>query len=51
LSCTPVAMLGEEVVGVLDGTKLGLTFHPELTIDRRFHRWLLHQAGQSKEGK
>ncbi len=51
LSCTPVAMLGEEVVGVLDGTKLGLTFHPELTIDRRFHRWLLHQAGQSKEVK
>ena len=49
VSCTPVAMLGKEVVGVLDGMRLGLTFHPELTIDRRFHRWLLHQANESKE--
>ncbi|MCH1540876.1 MAG: hypothetical protein L7S56_05520 [Candidatus Poseidonia sp.] len=44
LQCTPIAMLGEEVVGVLDGSRLGLTFHPELTLDRRFHRWLLSEA-------
>ena len=30
-----------EVVGVLDGARMALTFHPELTTDRRFHRWLL----------
>jgi glutamine amidotransferase PdxT len=23
---------------------LALTFHPELTTDRRFHRWLLAEA-------
>lgn len=44
IQCTPIAHLGEEVVGVLDGKKLGVTFHPELTMDRRFHRWLLHEA-------
>ncbi len=44
VQCTPIAHLGEEVVGVLDGKKLGVTFHPELTMDRRFHRWLLHEA-------
>ena len=51
LSCTPVAMLGDEIVGVLDGMRLGLTFHPELTLDRRFHRWLLSQAQHTKEGQ
>ena len=49
VECTPVAHLGEEVVGVLDGKKLGVTFHPELTLDRRFHRWLLHEAKNTKE--
>jgi len=44
IECTPVASLGEEVVGVLDGPRLALTFHPELTGDYRFHRWLLNQA-------
>ena len=48
ISCTPVAMLGDEIVGVLDGKRLGLTFHPELTLDRRFHRWLLSQAKHTK---
>ena len=51
MECTPVAMLEGEIVGVLDGSRLGLTFHPELTIDRRFHRWLLAQAKHSKEEK
>lgn len=49
VSCTVAARLGDEVVGVQDGSKLGLTFHPELTLDRRFHRWLLNQAKQQKE--
>ena len=44
VNCTAAVHLGDEVVGVLDGTKLALTFHPELTLDRRFHRWLLHTA-------
>lgn len=44
IDCTPVAFLGDEIVGVLDGQCLALTFHPELTSDYRFHRWLLHQS-------
>ena len=44
IDCTPVAFLGDEVVGVLDGSYLALTFHPELTSDYRFHRWLLHRS-------
>jgi len=44
IECTPVASLGEETVGVLDGHRLALTFHPELTGDYRFHRWLLNHA-------
>ena len=31
-----VATLENETVGVLQGSKLALTFHPELTNDRRF---------------
>ena len=48
VDCTTVARLGDEVVGVLDGNKLGVTFHPELTLDRRFHRWLLAQAAERR---
>lgn len=44
IDCTPVAFLGEEIVGVLDGQCLALTFHPELTNDYRFHRWLLDKS-------
>ena len=36
-----VAKLGEEIVGVKSGNILALTFHPELTGDAFFHRWLL----------
>ena len=43
IKCEKVAMLNDETVGVLDGSKLALTFHPELTNDRRFHRWLIEQ--------
>jgi 5'-phosphate synthase pdxT subunit len=48
IECISVATLGEEIVGVLDGSRLALTFHPELTGDYRFHRWLIHQANVSQ---
>ena len=43
-----IARLEGEPVGVLDGARLALTCHPELTQDRRFHRWLLAQAASAK---
>ena len=47
IECIPIASLVEEIVGVLDGARLALTFHPELTGDYRFHRWLLHRASNA----
>ena len=47
IECEPIVSLGEETVGVLDGSRLALTFHPELTGDYRFHRWLLHRASNA----
>lgn len=44
-----VARLEGEPVGVLDGRRLALTWHPELTTDRRMHRWLLAQAATAKD--
>ena len=43
IGCEVVARLGEEIVGVRDGSKCAVTFHPELTNDRRFHAWLLNE--------
>ena len=43
IGCEVIARLGEEIVGVRDGTKCAVTFHPELTNDRRFHAWLLNE--------
>ena len=43
IKCQKIATLNEETVGVLQGKKLALSFHPELTNDRRFHRWLIDQ--------
>lgn len=45
-------------VAVSDGSLMGLSFHPELTPDRRFHEWLVGRARacaqrspeQTKEG-
>mgnify|MGYP001164023943 FL=1 len=51
VGCQTVARLGDEIVCVLDGRRLGVTFHPELTMDRRFHRWLLSEASNAKEVK
>ena len=39
-----IAWLDEEAVGILEGNRMALTFHPELTEDLRFHTWLLEQA-------
>lgn len=44
VQCEAIVHLDTEVVGVLDGARMALTFHPELTTDRRFHRWLLARA-------
>ena len=44
INCTTAVTLENEIVGILDGVKLALTFHPELTLDRRFHRWLIVSA-------
>jgi 5'-phosphate synthase pdxT subunit len=46
--CKAVVFLKEEVVGVLEQNRLALTFHPELTRDHRFHRWLLQRAGERR---
>lgn len=48
INCEPVAYLENEIVGVLQDNKLALTFHPELTKDRRFHRWLIARIASSK---
>ena len=42
-----VARDGDEVVGIRHGSRLALTFHPELTDDRRFHHWLISQASDA----
>jgi len=39
-----VARLGEEPVGVRHERILALCFHPELTADRRLHRWFLEHC-------
>ena len=46
IECKAVVFLKEEAVGVLEHNRLALTFHPELTRDHRFHRWLLQRAGE-----
>ena len=43
IDCEIVGRLGDEIVGVRDGSKCAVTFHPELTNDRRFHAWLLNE--------
>ena len=43
INCEIIARFGDEIVGVRDGSKCAVTFHPELTNDRRFHAWLLNE--------
>ena len=45
-SCKPTVFLQDEVVGVVQNNIMALTFHPELTQDRRFHRWLIERVVQ-----
>ena len=47
-SSHPIAWLEEEVVGVLEGNTMALTFHPELTENYEFHIWLLNRAKQQE---
>ena len=44
LKSSAVALLGEEVVGVRTNNRIALTFHPELSDDFGFHKWLLNEA-------
>ena len=39
-----IAWLDDEVVAILEGKCMALTFHPELTDNLCFHRWLLNEA-------
>ena len=41
-----LAELDEHPVAVRQGNILAVAFHPELTEDRRVHRWLLDQVAQ-----
>ena len=43
---TPIAWLGDEVVGVRSGRCWGLTFHPELSDDDRVHRRFLDEIAR-----
>jgi pyridoxal 5'-phosphate synthase pdxT subunit len=43
---TPIAWLGDEVVGVRSGRSWGLTFHPELADDDRVHRLFLRELAR-----
>ena len=47
VKCTIAVTSEDEIVGILDGARLALTFHPELTLDRRFHRWLIVNANNN----
>ena len=46
-----VAICEGEVVGVRKGNRLALTFHPELSEDVGFHRWLIERASTIVEAK
>ncbi|MCI4320462.1 MAG: pyridoxal 5'-phosphate synthase glutaminase subunit PdxT [Thermoplasmata archaeon] len=48
---TPVAWLGEEVVGVRQGAVWGLTFHPELASDPRLIAEFLAAVERSSQTK
>lgn len=37
-----------EVVGIRHVNRLALTFHPELSADNGFHRWLIEAAAEAE---
>ena len=44
IKCDSIAFLDDEVVGIKQDNIVAVTFHPELSNDRRFHRWLILQC-------
>ena len=44
LGVEPLASSGGKVVACRQGTMVATAFHPELSGDRRFHRWFLEQV-------
>ncbi len=40
-SVQPIALYGQQIVGVQCGKLVGTAFHPELTSDTQFHKWFL----------
>ncbi len=45
---TPIVLHGEEIVGVRTKNRIALTFHPELSNDNSFHKWLISTALEVK---
>ena len=41
-----VASIDDETVGVLTNNRIALTFHPELSGDFAFHKWLINKAAE-----
>jgi 5'-phosphate synthase pdxT subunit len=41
-----VASIDEETVGVRTNNRIALTFHPELSGDFAFHKWLINKAAE-----
>ena len=41
-----VASIGDETVGVRTNNRIALTFHPELSGDFAFHKWLINKAAE-----
>ena len=41
---TTIVSHGDETVGVRTNNRIALTFHPELSNDHGFHKWLLSKA-------
>jgi 5'-phosphate synthase pdxT subunit len=41
---TVIVSHGEEIVGARTNNRIALTFHPELSNDNGFHKWLISKA-------
>ena len=41
---TAIVSHGEEIVGARTNNRIALTFHPELSNDNGFHKWLISKA-------
>lgn len=45
---TAIVSHGEEIVGARTNNRIALTFHPELSNDNGFHKWLISKALEVK---